>query len=166
MWLSTFLQANIPDEQLGNQTAGCSAMALVVDLKKGETFMIGDTIIVNDTHNRKFTNGGARLYISGDAPMLRQKDIMREEEATSPAKKLYFVMQTMYLSRDPKAHAEAYVGLVRQIQEAGPDTAPYFAKINELLQNRSYYKALKEAKNLINFEQGIDNSCSDTAKAD
>jgi flagellar protein FlbT len=140
-------------------------MALVVDLKKGETFMIGDTVIVNDTHNRKFTNGGARLYISGDAPMLREKDIMREEEATSPAKKAYFLLQSMYLTRDDKTLSEAYFNLTRQIQEAAPDTAHHFVKINELLESGSHYKALKETKNLIKLEQGLDNSASEQAES-
>lgn len=141
-------------------------MALVVDLKKGETFMIGDTVIVNDTHNRKFTNGGARLYISGDAPMLREKDVMREEDATSPAKKVYFLVQSMYLARDSKTLGETYSDLCQQIQKTAPDTAPYFKKINELIESGSYYKALKETKNLIKFEQGVDNSASDAAEAE
>lgn len=140
-------------------------MALIVDLKKGEKFIIGDTVIVNDTHNRKFTNGGARLYISSDAPMLREKDVMQEEDADSPAKKIYFLVQRMYLTGDPKPFADAYISLIRQIEGAAPETAPYFAKINELIQSGSYYKALKETKNLIQREQGPDTNVTQKGDA-
>jgi flagellar protein FlbT len=67
-------------------------MALTVDLKKGEKFIIGDTVIINDSHNRKF-EGGARLQILGDAPVLRAKDIMPEQEANSPCKHIYLMVQ-------------------------------------------------------------------------
>jgi flagellar protein FlbT len=128
-------------------------MALTVDLKKGEKFIIGDTVIINDSHNRKF-EGGARLQILGDAPVLRAKDIMPEQEANSPCKRIYLLVQSMYLTRTPEKYAEPYFGLVRQIQEDAPGTAPYFMRINEMIKGGSYYKALKETRKLVDYEQG------------
>jgi len=128
-------------------------MALTVDLKRGERFIIGDTVIINDSHNRKFQDG-ARLQILGDAPVLRAKDIMPEQEANSPCKHIYLLVQSMYLTRAPEKYAEPYFNLVRQIQEDTPGTAPYFTKINELIKGGAYYKALKEARRLVDFEQG------------
>ena len=58
-------------------------MALTVELKPGERFIIGDTVIINDSGNRN-VSGAARLHIFGDAPMLREKDIMMDKEANSP----------------------------------------------------------------------------------
>ena len=128
-------------------------MALTVDLKKGEQFIIGDTVIINDSHNRKF-EGGARLQILGDAPVLRAKDIMPEQEANSPCKHIYLLVQSMYLTRVPEKYAEPYFGLVRQIQEDAPGTAPYFMRINEMIKGGAYYKALKEARKLVEYEEG------------
>ena len=127
-------------------------MPLVVDLKKGEKFIIGDTVIVNDSHNRRFTDG-ARLYIAGDAPVLRERDIIWEKDADSPAKRVYFLVQSMYLVRDAKPHLESYLNLAADIQKAAPGTASCFAKISELIQAGSYYKALKEVKSLLQQEQ-------------
>ena len=129
-------------------------MALTVDLKKGEKFMIGDTVILNESHNRKF-EGGARLKILGDAPMLREKDIMPELEANSPCKHIYLLVQSMYLTRAPEKYAEPYVSLLRQIQEGAPGTAPYFVRINEMIKGGLYYKALKETRKLIEYEQEL-----------
>jgi|CZKX01.1.fsa_nt_gi flagellar protein FlbT len=130
-------------------------MPLVVDLKKGEKFIVGDTVIINDSHNRKFANGGARLYIAGDAPVLREVDILWEKDANTPAQKAYFLVQSMYLSRDAKRYAEPYLDLVAQIQKAAPDTASVFASIDELIKAGSYYKALREVKKVIKREQEL-----------
>ena len=129
-------------------------MALTVDLKKGEKFIIGDTVIINDSHNRKF-QGGARLQIIGGAPMLREKDIMSELEANSPCKHIYLLVQSMYLTRAPEKYAESYFSLVQQIQEGAPGTAPYFVRINEMIKGGFYYKALKETRQLIEYEQEL-----------
>ena len=129
-------------------------MALTVDLKRGEKFIIENTVIINESHNRKF-EGGARLKILGDAPILRAKDIMSEQEANSPCKGIYLLVQSMYLTRAPEKYAEAYFSLVQQIQESEPRTAPYFMKINELIKAGSYYKALKETKKLVDYEQEL-----------
>jgi flagellar protein FlbT len=131
-------------------------MALTVDFKKGEKFFIGDTLILNDSHNRKF-EGGARLQIFGDAPILRQKDIMPEHEADSPCKHIYLLVQSMYLTQAPEKYAESYFGLVRQIQHDAPGTASYFARINEMIKAGTFYKALKEIRNLIEYEDELFN---------
>ena len=48
-------------------------MALIIDLKQHEKFIIGDSLITNDKVK-------ARLHIEGNAPILREKDIMLENE--------------------------------------------------------------------------------------
>jgi flagellar protein FlbT len=44
---------------------------------------------------------------------------------------------------------------MRQIQEGTPGTAPYFMRINEMIQGGSYYKALKETRKLVDYEQEL-----------
>ena len=129
-------------------------MALTVELKPGERFIIGDTVIINDSHNRR-VSGGARLHIFGGTPMLREKDIIPEKEANSPCKQIYLLVQSIFLTRAPEKYAEAYLSLVRQIQEGEPGTAPYFMRINEMIQGGAYYKALKETRKLVNYEQEL-----------
>lgn len=120
-------------------------MALIIDLKPQERIIIGNALITNDASR-------ARLHIEGQAPILREKDIMREEEATSPCKRIYLTIQLMYLAADPKPLHEIYFQQVRDIQTAAPSTTPMFLKINEHILDGHYYKALKEARNLIAYE--------------
>ncbi len=123
-------------------------MALVIDLKPAERVIIGNALITNDDNR-------TRLHIEGDAPILREKDIMREEEADSPCKKIYFIIQLMYLSSDPAKLHDVYFKQLGDVQKAAPSTATFFLKINDFILNGQIYKALKESRHLIEHEQEI-----------
>jgi flagellar protein FlbT len=123
-------------------------MALVIDLKPGEKLLIGAAVITNDAQR-------TRLHIAGDAPIMREKDVMREEEANTPCKRIYFIIQCMYLARNPQIYHEKYFTMIKEIQEAAPSTALKFMAINDKILDGSYYKALKEAKELIKYEQEL-----------
>lgn len=123
-------------------------MALVIDLKPGEKILIGSAVITNSDQR-------SRLHIEGEACILREKDVMKEEEADSPCKKIYFLVQCMYIATDPKIYFPKYFSQIRNIQDAAPSTAPYILRINEKIMDGSYYKALKEARDLITYEQEL-----------
>ena len=120
-------------------------MALVLDLKPGEKVLIGEAVITNDDQR-------TRLHIAGDAPILREKDVLKEEDADSPCKRIYFVVQCMYLAADPSIYYDKYFEMVREIQEAAPSTSLFFALINDKIIQGVYYKALKDASELIKYE--------------
>ena len=123
-------------------------MALVIDLKPSERVIIGNALVTNDTAR-------TRLHIEGDAPILREKDIMREEEANSPCKKIYFIVQLMYLSTDPGKMHDLYFKQIHDVQNAAPSTATFFMKINDFILQGQYYKAMKEAKMLMEHEREL-----------
>jgi flagellar protein FlbT len=123
-------------------------MALIIDLKPGEKILIGTAVITND-------NQRTRLHISGEAPILREKDVMQEEEADTPCKKVYFLVQCMYLARNPREYHPKYFEFLKAIQTAAPSTAIFFMKINEQIIEGHYYKALREAKDLIVHEKEL-----------
>ncbi len=123
-------------------------MALIIDLKPQERIIIGGALITNDANR-------TRLHIEGDSPILREKDIMREEEANSPCKRIYFTIQLMYLASDPAKIHELYFQQIRDVQNAAPSTTLHFMKINDHILQNHYYKALKEAKSLIEYEKEL-----------
>jgi flagellar protein FlbT len=123
-------------------------MALIIDLKPGEKILIGTAVITND-------NQRTRLHISGEAPILREKDVLQENEADTPCKKIYFLVQCMYLARNPREYHAKYFELLKIIQQAAPSTAVFFMKINEQIIEGHYYKALREAKDLITHEKEL-----------
>ena len=123
-------------------------MALIIDLKPHEKIIIGSSLITNNDHR-------ARLNIEGDAPIMREKDIMFEKDANTPCKRVYLALQLMYLAEDPKEMQETYFALVKDVQAAAPSTAPLFMQINDYVLDNKYYKALKEAKKLISYEEEL-----------
>jgi flagellar protein FlbT len=123
-------------------------VALKVELKPGERILVGESVITN--HDQR-----ARFLIEGSAPILREKDIMTPERADSPAKRIYLAVQLMYIARDPREHHEIYFALVRDILTAAPSVLRYVENINNLILTGHMYKALKEARKLINYEQEL-----------
>jgi len=123
-------------------------MALKVELKPGEKILVGEAVLTNGDQR-------ARFLIEGHAPILREKDIMTKTRADSPAKRIYLAVQLMYISRTPRDHHEVYFGLVRDIMRAAPSTAAFIENINNHILTGEPYKALKEARKLINYEEEL-----------
>jgi flagellar protein FlbT len=124
------------------------AMGLKVELKPGERIIIGDSIVTNDDQR-------TRLIIEGEAPILREKDIMTADAADTPCKKVYLVVQLMYLSRDPAVHHDLYFSLMKETMAAAPSTKAYFDQINKQILTGNVYKALKETQSLIEYEKEL-----------
>jgi flagellar protein FlbT len=127
-----------------------SVMSLKVELKPGESIIIGECVVTNADQR-------TRLVIDGQVPILRKKDILTAKTATSPAKRIYLAVQLMYTSRDPTAHHQIYFELVRDILRAAPTTWPFIESINNHILSGELYKALKQAKKLIAYETELIN---------
>jgi len=123
-------------------------MTLKVELKPGERIILGDCVVTN-------TDQRTRLLIEGVAPILREKDIMTPERANTPAKRIYLAVQLMYTSRDPQRHHELYFSLVRDIVQAAPSMWPLIETVNNHILTGEMYKALKEIKKLISYEEEL-----------
>lgn len=123
-------------------------MALRIELKPGERILIGESVLINSDQRATF-------LIEGNAPILREKDILTPEQANSPARRIYLAVQLMYTSRDARAHHDVYFALMRDIVQAAPSTWPYVESINNRILTGDLYKALKEAKNLVQYEQEL-----------
>ncbi len=123
-------------------------MALIIDLKPNERVIIGGALITNDSIR-------TRLHIEGDAPILREKDILRESDANTPCKRIYMTLQLMYLSTKPETLHVLYFEQIKEVQNAAPSTALMFMEINNYILNNQYYKALKEAQKLIEYEESL-----------
>src|SRR5262249_36628386 len=123
-------------------------MALKVELKPGERIILGECVITNDDQR-------TRLVIDGHVPILRDTDILTVQRADTPAKRIYLAVQLMYTSKDPRAHHEVYFALVRDILKAAPSVWPYIESINNHILTGEMYKALKDARKLIAYEQEL-----------
>ena len=123
-------------------------MALKVELKPGERILIGECVLTNGSQR-------ARFVINGQVPVLREKDIITAEQADTPAKRIYLAILLMYTARDPRQHHDTYFALVRDIIQAAPSTRGQIEIINNQILTGEMYKALKQARQLITYEQEL-----------
>ena len=123
-------------------------MPLKIELKPHESIIVGDALITND-------NDRIRFYIDGKVPILREKFILREKEATTPARRVYFIVQQMYLSKGDKQLQQIFIEYIRDLQKAAPSLRPFVATIAESVIVSDYYAAIKAAAKLIEQEDKI-----------
>jgi len=135
-------------------------MALKVELKPHERIIIGACVITN-------TDQRARFLIEGDMiPILREKDILTPETANTPAKLVYLAVQLMYLSPEPELNHGTYFNLLRDIITTMPNAWPIIENVNNNILNGNLYKALREVKKLIAYENELLGVGSDADHAD
>lgn len=120
-------------------------MPLRVELKPFERIVIGETVLINSGTRTSF-------LIDGEAPILRERDTVTPETATTPAKRLYLCIQTMYLKSDIPRYRTAYQGFLRELRETNPGARLTIEAINDHVSTGALYKALKEIRKLIKRE--------------
>jgi len=125
-------------------------VALKVELKPHEKIVVGSVIIQNGETR-------ARLLIEGEAAILRERDIIGAAEAESPAKRIYFVLQLMYLDQDVVAHKNAFIELIDAFMQAAPSAWPIISKITDHVIAGDIYRAIKATRALIDYEEEITN---------
>ncbi len=131
-------------------------MGLKVELKPGERFILGECLVTNGDQR-------TRLLIEGQAPILREKDIMTPAQADTPAKRIYLCVQLMYTSRDASLQHGTYFALMRDLVQAAPSSWPHMQEIGNYIITGQMYKALKSAKALIAYEKELlDHATSNT----
>lgn len=122
-------------------------MALKITLRPDEKIIIAGALIKNGDRT-------ANLLIENNVPVLRGKEILKKENADSPASKIYFVVQLMYMNQANLAdHHKFYWNQVNAFVKAAPSSLVLIDKINTQILAAKYYKALKYARELIKYEQ-------------
>ena len=123
-------------------------MPLKVELKPGERVIVGRSVIRNGDQRTRF-------FVEGDAPILREKDILTPASATTPARLIYLSVQLMYLSESLDGQRPGYVALMRDFLAAAPSAGPLVDDINNCILSGDLYKALKAARQLIAYEEDL-----------
>ncbi|MBE7217842.1 MAG: flagellar biosynthesis repressor FlbT [Caulobacteraceae bacterium] len=123
-------------------------MPLKLSLKPGEKFVLNGAVL---------QNGDRRgvLVLQNKANVLREKDIMQEDEVNSPARRIYFPVMMMYL--DPDRATEFFGEFGARLAEfvgaaASPEAMTHCLDASRQVASGEYYKALMACRRLIEFE--------------
>lgn len=124
-------------------------MPLKLSLKPGEKFVLNGAVL---------TNGDKRtsLVLQNKACILREKDIMQPDEATTPARRIYVPIMMMYL--DPDGSDSYYNDFAMRMTEfmgaiQNRNALAACIEISRDVMAGSYYKALMLCRKLFEFEQ-------------
>ncbi|NKB48435.1 MAG: flagellar biosynthesis repressor FlbT [Alphaproteobacteria bacterium] len=124
-------------------------MPLKLSLPRGEKLVVNGAVIKNDGPD-------VNLVFENQAHIMRQKDIMTMEEATSPGRRIYLALQCAYMFDDRRdEHLEDFEALIGEFREAAPSSEPIAEKIIKLAGDGDLYGALKECRKLIEYEGEI-----------
>jgi flagellar protein FlbT len=125
-------------------------MALRISLKPNEKMIMGGAVITNGNDSR------CNLIIENKVPILREKDILSENDSNSICRQLYFVIQLMYIDeKNLDAYQKIYWKLVKDLVKAAPSSINLIDQINEKILGERYYQALKLTRKLISYEQEV-----------
>ena len=123
-------------------------MPLKLTLKPEEKVLIGTAVLIN-------VGSKAEIVIQNTVPVLREKDIITEENADTPAKKIYFIILSMYVdAKNEKEYHSIYFKLINEMFEKVPNQGviALVMKISQKITEGEHYQALKICKKLLNFE--------------
>lgn len=133
-------------------------MPLVLRLNPAEKIIINGVVIEN-------TGGLAMLAIRNRGNILRQKDILQLDEAATPALRVYYTLQCLYLFPDEiKAYSEALHQFMNDFEQAAPASKPIIDALRARVEKGELYPGLKDAKRLIKFEWDLVGTTTEKGK--
>ena len=123
-------------------------MPLKIELKPNERLIIGNAAICNGDRRASFV-------LETNTRFLRESEIVTESEADTPCKRLYVLLQVMYLVDEPFEAETSFMTLATQIMQAAPSMAPRIAAIHDATSSGERYRALKLGRDLIAYEGAL-----------
>lgn len=124
-------------------------MALKLTLKPGEKFVINGAVVVNGDRR-------AHLLIQNNVAILREKDVMQQQDAKTPVRRIYFAIQMLYL--DESNEGVYFSEFTRRLKEfmgvlSDREALARCGSILEEVSAKHYYRALMSCKKLMPFEE-------------
>jgi flagellar biosynthesis repressor protein FlbT len=123
-------------------------MPLKLSLKPGEKFVLNGAVVQNGDRR-------SALLLQNKASVLREKDIMQADEATTPSRRIYFPVMMMYLDQaECDRYQDAFVKRLSEFMGAvrNPEVLTDCVNISRFVMTREYYKALMLCRKLIEYE--------------
>lgn len=124
---------------------------LAVKLRPRERIVVNGAILCNgDVRNT--------LYFANTASILREKDVIRVEEASSPVARSYYLVQLMMLNADDlevyrRSYEKLMIKLLRTFTE--PQIREKLAESAQRVRSGDYRKALAALRPVRDYEAAL-----------
>lgn len=134
-------------------------MALKLKLKPHEKAIINGAVIQNGPRPTEF-------IIKNFAQILREPEVMQQEDANTPAKRTYFAAQLMLLDPDNTvAHKALFASLISDLRGAlsNADMLAHLAAAEAAVEQENYYQTLRQLRDVITYESKLLGPPAETA---
>jgi len=127
-------------------------MPLKLKLAPHESFIVNGAVLVNGDFRTS-------LIVRNFVHVMREKAVLREADANTPTRRLYFVIQTMLMQPPPPSAAvlRTYEELLAELRGAyvRSESLETLDHVASLVEKGDYYKALASLQPLISYEAGL-----------
>ena len=112
-------------------------MPLKFSLRPGEKVIVNGAVIGRGEEPGTF-------YLYNKANFLRGREVMKEEQADTLEKKLYLIIQLIYLFPENAAENRVvFEQILGEVERQRPGDREKLADVARLVQSEDYYRALK-----------------------
>ncbi|OWK28336.1 flagellar biosynthesis repressor FlbT [Sphingomonas mucosissima] len=125
-------------------------MSLKITLRDGEKMVINGAVVRSA--------GRTELHVENHAAILRGREIMSPDEATTPARKLYFACMMAYIQPEQiELHQDQILILLGDLLDAfetaeAKGTCASFAR---RIATGDFYRALDDCRTLLDYEASV-----------
>lgn len=90
------------------------------------------------------------FYLYNTANFLRGREVLKEEQIDCIEKKLYFVIQLIYIfPEDATLNLQRFASILEETRAARPDCAKDLDEIVKLVDAKNFYRALKICRKMF-----------------
>lgn len=122
-------------------------MSLRISLRDGEKMIVNGAVIR--------ATGRTQFVIENQAAILRDREVMRPEQATTPARRLYFACMMAYIDEaNLSQHQDRIIEMLRDLLGAleSDEARAACIRFASLVAIPDFYRALAECRSLISYE--------------
>lgn len=121
-------------------------MPLRIKLPSKERIIINGAVLEN-------AGEATTIVLHNRADILRRKEVMSEEDAQSPARRIYYALQCAYMFEDERPkYRQIAQEFLQQYENAAPSAIELIQKIRSEIEGGSLYNALRATHPLIEHE--------------
>ncbi|MBB6252193.1 flagellar protein FlbT [Nitrospirillum iridis] len=125
-------------------------MPLKLVLRPGEKLIVNGAVIGIGDHP-------VSLFFYNKVNFLRGREILKEENCDTIEKRLYFIIQLIYIfPEDAATNMEHFGTILEEARIQHPDKAALFDEVRSLVQEGNNYRALKLCRKLFDIKETAD----------
>lgn len=122
-------------------------MPLKINLKKNQKIIINGAVLENNNSR------AVSFTLLNSTAILRDTEILTAEEAVTPASRVYYALQCMYIIPESEIeHRKNFEAFLEDYESAAPSSSEIVASIREEVSAGRLYKGLRLVRQLIEHE--------------